>query len=263
VILVVGPMVAIAKLGVVHAAVKHALWVIPAFEPGLGMIGEGHRDLSKVEPLLKRIPSDAEGVLVVTPPMINGEGLLAFSNHEVVAAGQGNIPRDDDTIRKINDTLKSTHYLLLDPIQMVIDRDITVAASDKWKSKVDPAPGGLSTALRRELERSPNDATWVMAFTPKSTRDAKTTRAGAIWMVARDKNVVFEARMEMLDVRRAYEFLTEIRTLKADQLPVSAECKPAVQKLLDHVELAQIGNVVDARVTVSESVRDDLMRCLD
>ncbi|MEO8844005.1 MAG: hypothetical protein ABI591_11190 [Kofleriaceae bacterium] len=261
---VIGPMIGMAKFGVVHAAIRHGLWFIPEFEPGLGMLGEGpRRDLTRVEPLLKRIPSDAEGVVISAPSTINGEGLIAFSNHDVVAAAEGTMLRDDDMIRRINDAFKGQHYLLLDPIAMVIDRDITVAATDKWKFKVEPAPGGLSSALRRELERAPADAQLFMAFTPKTVRDAKSIRSGAMWTVNRDKNLVIEARIEALDVRRAYELITAAKGLKAAALPISGDCKTAVGKILDHLELAQVGTVVTARVTIPEGVGDDLSRCLD
>jgi hypothetical protein len=261
---VIGPMIGMAKLGVVRAAIHHGLWFIPEFEPGLGMVGEGPRhDLTRVEPLLKRIPSDAEGVVVSAPSTLNGEGMIAFSNHDVVAAAEGTMLRDDDMIRRINDAFKGQHYLLLDPIAMVIDRDITVAATDKWKLKVDPAPGGLSQVLRRELERAPADAQFFMAFTPKTVRDAKSIRSGAMWTINRDKDFVIEARIEALDVRRAYELITEAKALKADALPISGDCKTAVGKILDRLELAQVGAVVTARVTIPEGTADDLARCLN
>ena len=263
VILIVGPMVAVAKLGVVHAAVKHALWVIPEFEPGLGMIGEGpHRDLTKVEPLLKRIPSDAEAVILATPASINGEGVLAYGTHDVIAAAQGNYPRDDDEIRHINDGIKANRFNLLDPIQMVIDRDITVAATEKWKTKVEPAPGGLSPALRAGLERSPSDASFVAAFTGKGVNE-KTIRSGAVWAVYRNKKLIIEARIDTVDVRRAYEMMGQIKSFRVDQLPKSGDCRSAIQKSLDHAELAQIGNVVDVRIAMPESFEDELRTCFN
>ncbi len=264
VVVVVGPMVLIAKAGVVRATLRHGLWFLPAFQPGIGTLGEGpHRDLSRLKPLLERVPVDAEGVVAYLPHDVRGEAVLAFTNRDLVAAAEGDIERDDDTIRHINDTFKDQHFVLLDPIAMVIDRDLTVAASDRWKGKVEPPPGGPSSVLRRELERAPGDAEVIVALAPRTIRELKMIRSGVIWARPHGHELVLEARLEATDVRRAYELITSLRQLAGAEIPVSASCKPAVAAVLGHVELAQVGTVVTARAVLSESAAADLSHCTE
>jgi hypothetical protein len=247
-------MIYMQKLGVLGAVKRHATWMVPAFEPGLGMLGTGpHRDLGRIEPLLKRVPADAEGVIVWAPREVRGEGLLAFNNHDLVAAGEGDMLRDDDMIRHINEFFKAQHFLLLDPIAMVIDRDITVAASDKWKGKVEPAPGTLPTVLRDNLERVPADADFFGAIAPRTIRDAKSVKSGAFWALRTGKGLVFESRVEAVDVAKAYQLIHDLQALRPEQLPFPAACRDKAAKVLSHLELAQVGTVVTERVTIDES----------
>lgn len=253
-IVVLGPMIYVARGGIVKSTVDHALWYLPQFEPGIGYLGEGaKRDLAKVEPLLRRVPGDAELVVIATPATLNGEAMLAIANHDVVAAAQNTFPRDDDTIRRVNDALKEQHELSVDPIAMVIDRDVTVAATERWKTKVEPAPNGLSGTLRRELERAPADAVLAIAVQPKTLRDAKLIKSGAIWAAPRaaDKKVVIGARFDAKDVARAYELVTELRSLKADALPLPSGCKSAIDT--KDLEIAQVGNIVTAQLVMQDS----------
>ncbi|MFT3698111.1 MAG: hypothetical protein QM831_33525 [Kofleriaceae bacterium] len=255
-IVVIGPMIFVARQAIVMQTVDHALWYLPQFVPGIGYLGEGpRRDLSKVEPLLRRVPSDAELVVVALPSTLNGEGMLAISNHDMVAAGQDTFPRDDDTIRRVNDAFKTQHELLVDPIAMVIDRDITVASTDRWKTKVEPAPNGLSGTLRRELERAPADAVLFVALQPRGTelRDAKLYKSGAIWAAPRtvDKKVVIGARFDTKDVMHAYELVTELRSLHGDALPLSSDCKKGID--VKDLDIAQVGNVVTAQLVMSDT----------
>jgi hypothetical protein len=251
---IVGPMFYMQKLGVIGAVKRHATWMVPAFEPGLGMLGTGpHRDLGRIEPLLKRVPADAEGVIVWAPREVRGEGLLAFNNHDLVAAGEGDMLRDDDMIRHINEFFKAQHFLMLDPIAMVIDRDITVAASDKWKGKVEPAPGTLPTVLRDNLERVPADADFFGAIAPRTIRDAKSIKSGAFWALRRDKGLVFEARVEAVDVANAYQLIHDLQALRPEQLPFPAACRDKAAKVLSRLELAQVGTVVTERVAIDEA----------
>lgn len=248
---VLGPMIYVGRIEVPRAAIRHATWFLPEFEPGLGMIGQGPKhDLTRVKPLLERIPGDAEVVIAWTPRETRGEGVLAFNDHDLVAAGQGDITRDDDTIRHINDYWKAQHFLLLDPIAMVIDRDLTVAASDKWKGKVEPAPNALSSTLRRELERAPADAELFVALAPHAIKDAKSIRSGAIWLVRGPKGLVLEARLEAVDVAKAYQLIQDVKQIKPELLPVPASCRDKATRTLGKLELAQVGAVVTARMPV-------------
>ena len=251
---IVGPMIYMQRFGVVGAVKRHATWMIPAFEPGLGMLGsDTHRDLSRIEPLLKRVPSDAEGVVVWAPHDVHGEGVLAFNNHDMVAAGEGDMLRDDDMIRHVNEFFKGQHLLMLDPIAMVIDRDITIAASDKWKAKVEPAPGALPAALRDNLERVPADAELFGAIAPRTIREAKSIKSGAFWGLRTAKGAVFEARVEAGDVAKAYQLIHDLRALRPEQLPLPAACKDKAAKVLSRIELAQVGAVVTMRMPLDDS----------
>ena len=248
---VLGPMIYVGKIEVPRAAIRHATWFLPEFEPGLGMIGQGPKhDLTRVKTLLERVPGDAEVVVVWTPSSARGEGVVAFNNHDLVAAGQGDITRDDDTIRRINDYWKAQHFLLLDPIAMVIDRDLTVAASDKWKGKVEPAPNALSSTLRRELERAPADAEFFIALAPHAIKDAKALKSGAIWLVRGPNGLVLEARLEAVDVAKAYQLIQDVKQLKPELLPIPASCRDKATRVLGKLELAQVGSVVMARMPV-------------
>lgn len=250
-VVVLGPMIYVGKIEVPRAAIRHATWFLPEFEPGIGMLGEGPKhDLTRVKSLLERVPADAEVVVAWTPRDVRGEGVLAFTNHDLLAAGQGDITRDDDTIRHINDYWKAQHFLLLDPIAMVIDRDLTVAASDKWKGKVEPAPNALSSTLRRELERAPADAEFFVALAPHALKDAKAIKSGAIWFVRGAKGTVIEARLEAVDVAKAYQLIQDVKQLRPEALPVPANCRDKAAKVLGKLELAQVGAVVTARVAV-------------
>ncbi|HEY0253430.1 MAG TPA: hypothetical protein VGC41_17975, partial [Kofleriaceae bacterium] len=161
-IVILGPMIYVARASIVKSTIDHALWFMPEFVPGIGSLGEGPKhDLSRVEPLLRRVPGDSELVVIAMPPTLNGEAMLAIGNHDMVAAAQNTFPRDDDTIRKLNDAFKTQHEVLVDPVAMVIDRDITIASTDRWKTKVEPPPNALNQTLRKELERAPAEA-WLM-----------------------------------------------------------------------------------------------------
>ncbi|MEO8548675.1 MAG: hypothetical protein ABI678_01830 [Kofleriaceae bacterium] len=248
---VLGPMIYVGRIEVPRAAIRHATWFLPELVPGIGTLGEGPKhDLTRVKPLLERVPGDAEVVVAWTPRDVHGEGILAFTNHDLLAAGQGDITRDDDTIRHINDYWKAQHFLMLDPIAMVIDRDLTVAASDRWKGKVEPAPNVLSSTLRRELERAPADAELFIALAPHAIKDAKTIRSGAIWFVRGAKGTVLEARLEAVDVAKAYQLIQDVKQLKPEALPIPANCRDKAAKLLGKLELAELGAVVTARIPV-------------
>ena len=250
---ILGPMFYMQRLGVLGAVKRHATWMVPVFEPGLGMLGTGaHRDLGRIEPLLKRVPGDAEGVIVWAPRDVKGEGLIAFDNHDLVAAGEGDMLRDDDMIRHINEFFKAQHFLMLDPIAMVIDRDITIAASDKWKAKVEPAPATLPSVLRDNLERVPGDAELFGAIAPRTIRDAKAIKSGAFWALRDAKGVVFEARVEAGDVAKAYQLIHDLRALRPEQLPFPAACRDKAAKVLARLELAQVGTVVTLRVPIDD-----------
>ncbi|MEO6772567.1 MAG: hypothetical protein ABI467_06020 [Kofleriaceae bacterium] len=253
-VVILGPMFYMQRLGVLGAVKRHATWFVPAFQPGLGMLGTGpHRDLGRIEPLLKRVPGDAEAVIVWAPRDVRGEGLIAFDNHDVVAAGEGDMLRDDDMIRHINEFFKAQHVVLLDPLAMVLDRDITIAASDTWKAKVEPAPAALPTVLRDNLARVPGDAELFGAIAPRTIREAKAIKSGAFWAVRGAKGFVFESRLEAADVGKAYQLIHDLRALRPEQLPLPAACRDKAAKVLARLELAQVGTVVTSRVMIDEA----------
>ncbi len=258
-LLIVGPMVAMQGFGVVRAAIKHGTWFVPAGRPGVTMVGSGERrNLDRVELLLERVPADAETVIVYTPTELKGEGLIAFNQRDLMAAGQGEVPRDSNQVRRINSVFKAQHLVLADPIESVLDRDNTVAASGRWRSKVEPAPKTLSPTLRRELERAPKLATAFAAYAPVHATGIRTIAA---WLLERDH--VVEARIEATDVAHAYMVLHAVEELEAGttQVPLAGDCKAAAMKLLAKVELAQYANIVTLRAVVTEDFIHDLDRC--
>lgn len=246
---ILGPMIYVGKIEVPRAAIRHATWFLPEFEPGLGMIGNGpKRDLTRVKPLLERVPADAEVVITWEPPA-RGAGVMAFNARDLVAAADGDIRRDDDTIRSINDYWKAQHFFMLDPIAMVIDRDLTVAASDKWKGKVEPAPNSMSSVLRAGLEHAPADAILTIALAPHAIKELKILRDGALW-VAKDPHgdLVLEGRLVAGDVAKAYQIVETLRHLKAEQFSMPASCRDKANALFPKIEVAQVGDVVTLRM---------------
>ena len=60
-LVVVGPMVGIARFGVVRAVAHHGLWFIPTTPPDLRSIGAGTpRDFKDHAQLLRHVPNEAE-----------------------------------------------------------------------------------------------------------------------------------------------------------------------------------------------------------
>ena len=258
-LVIVGPMVAMQKFGVVRAAINHGSWFLPQEKLGLVMIGEGaQRNLDRVEPLLQRVPSDAETVIVYTPTGLKGEGLLAFNQRDLMAAGQGDVPRDREQQRRIDAVFKAQRFVLTDSLESVLDRDTSVAASEGWKSKVEPAPKGLSPTLRRELERAPTEATAFAAYAPLHAAGIRTIAA---WVL--ERNSIFEARIEATDVAHAYAVVHAIAQLKAGAAPVPlvGDCKAALMKLVSKVEVTQYASLVTMRSIVNEEFIHDLDRC--
>jgi hypothetical protein len=258
-LLIVGPMVAMQGFDVARAAIKHGTWFLPAAKPGVTMVGSGERrNLDRLDPLLERVPADAETVVVYAPTDVKGAGLIAFNQRDVMAVGQGEVPRDANQLRRINAVFKAQHVVPADPIESVLDRDDSVAASERWRSKVEPAPKALSPTLRRELERAPKLATAFAAYAPLHATSVRTIAA---WLVERDH--VVEVRIEAIDVAHAYAVVHAIEDWKAGttQVPLAGDCKAAATKLLAKVEPVQYANIVTLRATVNEDFTHDLDRC--
>ena len=260
-IVIVGPMVAMQKFGVVRAAVKHGLWFVPEVKPGLGMVGGGERrKLDRLDPLLQRVPGGATTVIVYTPGE-SGAGLVAFDDRNVMASAQGDLGREPATaLESVNRLFAAQHFVLTDKLAMVFNRDLSLAASKGWESKVEPAPNAMPASLRRELERASSDSLWSAAHTPEHDPDV---RAEAGWVTKRGTEYVIEARIEATDVGHAYGLIQQLRQLdaKVKSLALPADCLAGVAKLSPKLELSQYGAIVTLRATVDQDFVRDVERC--
>ncbi|CAN5131503.1 hypothetical protein BH11MYX1_BH11MYX1_12650 [soil metagenome] len=261
-VVIVGPMVAMQKFGVVRAAIKHGLWFLPESKPGLGMIGGGERRaLDRINPLIQRVPGGATAVIVYTPDD-KGEALVAFDGRNIMAVSQGDLGRDPAAaLESVNRLFAAQHVVLTDSLAMVFNRDLALAASKGWEAKVEPAPNAMPAALRRELERAPGDSLWSAARVPD--RDSKDVRAEAAWVTRRGTEYVIEARIEAIDVGHAYGLVQQLRQLdtEAKRISLPAECVAGVARLSPTLELAQYGAIVTLRATADHDFIRDVERC--
>jgi hypothetical protein len=260
-IVIVGPMVAMQKFGVVRAAIKHGLWFVPEVKPGLGTIGGGERrTLERLAPLLQRVPGGATTAVVYTPGD-SGAGLVAFDGRNIMAAAQGDVGREPATaLEGINRLFAAQHFVLTDTLAMVFSRDLSLAASKGWESKVEPAPNAMPASLRRELERASSDSLWSAARVPEHD---SAVRAEAGWVIKRGAEYVIEGRIEATDVGHAYGLIQQLRQLDANvkSLALPADCLAGVAKLSPTLELVQYGAIVTLRATVDQDFIRDVERC--
>ena len=258
VLVVIGPMVAIGRGGVVRAVWRHGLWFIPAAEPG-------PRDTSA---LLRHVPGDAELVVIVheRDDKHDGDGVLAWGNGQVMAAADGKLTEapTPQGIADLNTELKNQHWLASETVQLVSTSDTSIVASSPgWRGKVESLSGGLSPELDREVARAPHGTVFVAAFVPKTTRDALSIRTGVVWATRENENLVVEARVEATDDAAAAKLVIEGKAaLHLDTKAIPERCVDPVGKIADQIHFTQAGPVVTLRAIVPSTTMFGLLMCL-
>jgi len=273
---VLGPMFASSGFGVFGAAWRHGLWFIPERAPDLGSIGNGPaRDFKDQESLLRRVPSDAELVVVFHSDgqagKPSGTAVLAWGARQAMVAVEGALGDDeplDKKLEEINADRGKIPFLPVDPFVAVTTSDKTLLiASEGWRNKVEPATTGPSEELRGELARAPQEAPFVAAFAPRtqiSAHDLDTAmiRHGAVWGMQHGDSIVIAGRVEARDAAAAKKLADDISAvihLETKDIPES--CRGEVAKIVDRVQIAHDGTIVTARAEIPQDALIGLMFC--
>jgi hypothetical protein len=268
-LIVIGPMIAIGRFDVARATWRHGLWWFPtSYEPTtthggpLSTIGSGTpRTVDVFGTTLQRVPSDAELIVMIKPPPEPGQptldAVLAYGDKQVMAMARGDglaITGKDlpETIAEMNKTRDKIPWLPLEPVELVTHSDTEVLiASAAWKSRVSLPGVGPSAELLHELGRAPKDAYVVAAFTPKTTRDALSTKAGAAWVYKKGEKLVIEGRLEANDEAAAKQ-LVAAATAALDKAvhDVPQKCREQVGAVVKAIQLDQTGAIVTGRLEI-------------
>jgi hypothetical protein len=276
-LVVLGPMFAHSRFGVFGSVWRQALWFVPATPVDLSSLGTGaQRDFKGAEHLLKRVPGDAELVVVVHPPADSGQpagdAVLAWGAKQAVIAVDEAIADKDKDLEKGIDELNAERdkvpWLPIDKLDKISTSDKTVLiASEGWKSKVEPAGTGPSEELLGELRRAPQDAVFVAAFAPRTKItvkdvDPETIRHGVLWASGDQKHIVLAGRLEAVDAAAATKLVEEIEAvLHAKTADIPAACRDEVSKLVSGLELQHSGAIVTARLELEPEKLFGLMFC--
>lgn len=257
-IVVLGPMIAIGKFGVVRAVVKHGLWFWPeSSKPGPGSltaIGSGtQRGIQVLGTPLARVPADAELVVMVEPPAdehTDGRAVMAWGNRQLLVVAEGKKILAEDPTAKLAELNKQRNKFSWFPVDEVVEVKRSdaeyIAASQGWRYRVEPPGTGPGVELVRELGRSPKDALVYAAYAPKTTHDI---RAGAAWLIHRNDKLIVEGRVEASDEAAAKKLVAEAQTALSKAAKDAPEsCHDQVDALAKAVQLDQRGTVITARV---------------
>ena len=274
--LTIGPMALHSRFGVLGSVYREALWFWPK-STDIGSIGTGaQRDFKDAEKILKRVPGEAELVIVAHKAKDGttdgGSAVMAWGNKQAMVAADVALQDKDkslaDQISALNDARDKMKWLPFDKLAEVTTSGNTiVVASDGWKSKVEPAGTGPSEELMGELRRAPQDAMFVAAFTPKTKLtaadlDPATIRHGVAWLTSSDDKLAFAGRMEMVDAAAATKIVGEINDVLHGKTPdIPASCRSSVDKLLEHFVIANDGPIVTARIEIPSEQIMALMFC--
>ncbi|MGE5180996.1 MAG: hypothetical protein ACM31C_02995 [Acidobacteriota bacterium] len=263
-LVVLGPMFAIGRFKVLGATWRHGLWFIP--ESSSAKL----RDFKAEDHLLKRVPGDAELVVVFHQDAKAGSAVVGWGGKQAVIAADGSLDDGEPIDKKLDDLNAKRDklpWLGVDKLSQIPTEDQTlVIATDAWKDKV--APGtGPSDELMGELRRAPQDAVFVAAFAPRTKLtlhdiDPDTIRHGVVWATMDDKALVIAGRIDMKDVAAGAKLLAEandVLQFKTDDLP--AACKEPVGKIVDRIHLEQNGTILTGRAEIPTEALMGLMFC--
>jgi hypothetical protein len=277
-LVVLGPMIAIGRFDVVRATWRHGLWFWPkSYEPTtthgspLSMIGSGvPRTIDVLGTPLARVPSDAELVVLVTPPpgeSPEGRGVFAYGDKQVMFAGEGKgmaVEGDlNEKIAELNKERSKIPWLPVEEIQLISHSDSSiVAASAGWRPRVEFPGLGPSAEILRELGRAPKDAFFVAGFVPKTTRDVLSTKAGAAWLYKSGEKLVLEGRVEANDETAAKKLVAEAtRALDEAVHDAPQSCREQLGAIVKAIKLDQTGTIVTGRIELDGGAMMGVMFC--
>ena len=260
-LVVIGPMIYKGRGQVARAVWHHGLWFVPQPTPGFAgqlAFGGPHREFPDQESLLRRVPSDAEAVIVWHDAAASDDTVIAFGGHQAMGVGRPMFPRE--TYERFAKTL--ARYVPLESLSVVANTDdLELQATDGWRAKVEPPAGTLPPELRRELGRAPLDALVAIGIVPHGTPSLAAIKNGFAWAAVRGDHVVFAARLIARDMIAANRLLDAARAaLRGERVPDG--CKAAVAKL-EHADVALIGLAVVAHVEATPAVLRELAACGD
>jgi hypothetical protein len=266
-IVVLGPMIAVGRFGVVRAALHHGLWFVPETPPDLRGIGAGApRDFKDQELLLKHVPSDVEAVAVFHDPNAGGNLVAGWVHRHSMVAFEGSIlmPGGASLHDKLEESADQLGKLpWFDRIVAAPAPDGTdIFTSEIWKSKVQLPGDGPSAELRRWLAKAPQSAQLVTAYVPK----VRGKLLGiAAWLTvgapAAEPTTVIEARAETGDVVSAFQLYAEANAAFAPASGRSDACRRAIDDTADHTRIVWNGTVITARIEVANETIVDLIGC--
>jgi len=263
---VLGPMFVAGRFGVLRGAWNNKTWFLPE---DLGSYSEASGNASKTG-LLSLVPADAEVVVVVHEPEKDGKkaktGVFAYGDHQLlIAAPNDKVEAEnfDDKLKELNDQREKIPFIKIDPVVKVSsDSNGFVLAGERWKSKVSASGPGPSAALRRELDRAPDNAVVAAAFVPKGSLATLGIRAAAGWLLMSEEKMVVDARVEVVDPAAADKVLAEARSAwntKGSELP--AKCRDEVDQIADRIQIERNGAIVTFHVEVPTDKLLGLMFC--
>lgn len=254
-----GPMFASSRLGVFGAVWRHGLWFVPEKAP---------RPVLHEDPLLRRVPADAEVVFVVrVPPMLGNpgkSGVYAWGARQAMIASEPGFLSAWSPLAQLDQKSGNLHLLPTEPlVDLAIDDHSNVQASALWRPVVELGQAGPSDELRDELDRAPADAPFVMAFTPRTKItvhdvDPDTIRHGVIWFERTGSSLVLQARIVARDDAAATQLHDEALAALAHEVPKS--CQDQLAKT--HTTIEQNGPVVTAHAELEAEAMLGLLACL-
>jgi hypothetical protein len=262
-IVVLAPMFIIARTGVFRAAIHHGLWFIPTPPPDLRGIGsDTPRDFKDHDLLLKHLPPETEVAVAFHDPNEGGNLVAGWAagHSALVSVGRILLPGG----ASLEDAVRSRSWYSNDTFSTVSTLDGTDAfASDAWRNKIQLPGDGPSTALRRELARAPQAAPFVVAWVPRSPKEAKAIHGAAAWLVMTEDTVVIEGRLETGDIITAFETYARINNQLVGDHDAErpSKCRHLLSDLADRVTVVQNGTVITARLTATRSEMADLVVC--
>lgn len=244
-LLVLGPMFAIGKLGVMRGAWDNKLWFLPDdFDAIAGM-----------DDVMKHVPSDADAVLIVREEKDNKAGVIAYADHQL-AIIVPNDPKDTsnpaDKVSEINAQRDKVPFVKIDTLSLVSLGKTTLAvATDRWKETIRVEGAGPRDAIKNELSKAPKDAKLTLAYVPAKPVDGLEKLSAWMTQKAVNEKISVEGQIVATDAASATKVLDAIRaSWKTQRALLPEKCRDEVGKLTDGVELETKGATINFHVTI-------------
>jgi hypothetical protein len=273
-VVVLGPIIAIGKLGVVRAVWHHGLWFWPtSYEPSvahgsaLSLIGSGlPRSIDVIGTPLARVPTDAEFAASAHDRDGEYKGVLALAEHELLVAAEGSNVSEPEwlTVAELNKQRTKVPWFALDEVFEIQDtKSLYIAATQAWRYRVDPPGIGPSADLVRELGRAPAEAYAVAAFVPRTVREALPLRTAAAWLLKNGDKFVIEGRVEANDEAAAKRLVAAAQrqlVRAVDDAPQS--CREQLGSVVRAIHLDQNAAIITGRLEINSDALYRASMCL-